>query len=425
MVGHAIIANNSINAFIASSINIGSVLGSVTATNEIKSSFSGLKSLAIKNFRALADFKVGKLGRVNLIVGKNNSGKSSVLEALRIYAGNGQEHLMQEIAASHDERFQFDMHSESERPETLPYAAFFTGWRLPPDGEKGLCIGENVDDEQTLAINVQFHTPDFEYVKGDSGDSGSFSTQIPIDVLRSLPLQKVKLKLLAEKCGKEILPMQFAALLKGRELNRYVLSETIPCSIVPTRFVSFDELAKGFDQVTLPPNEVIVNDALKLITPEFAKLSFVKADENGIRQQGDIRRTAIVRLAGVAHPVPINGMGDGMLRILQLALKVFPAKDGFLLIDEFENGLHYSVQEKVWRMVFDLAEKLNIQVFATTHSWDCITSFAKVARQRENDDGILFRVGRSVRTSDRGRVIATVFSGARLFDLTQADIEVR
>jgi len=47
-----------------------------------------LNSLEIKNFRILEDFKVSKLGRVNLIVGKNNSGKSSVLEALRIYAGN-------------------------------------------------------------------------------------------------------------------------------------------------------------------------------------------------------------------------------------------------------------------------------------------------------------------------------------------------
>ena len=47
-----------------------------------------LKSLDIKNFRILEDFQVNKLGRVNLIVGKNNSGKTTVLEAIRIYAGN-------------------------------------------------------------------------------------------------------------------------------------------------------------------------------------------------------------------------------------------------------------------------------------------------------------------------------------------------
>ena len=63
-----------------------------------------LDSLKIKNFRALEDFEVSKLGRVNLIVGKNNSGKSSVLEALRIYARNASPDILDLIAISHDEK---------------------------------------------------------------------------------------------------------------------------------------------------------------------------------------------------------------------------------------------------------------------------------------------------------------------------------
>jgi AAA15 family ATPase/GTPase len=114
-----------------------------------------------------------------------------------------------------------------------------------------------------------------------------------------------------------------------------------------------------------------------------------------------------------------------MLRVLQLMLKLFPAKGGFLLIDEFENGLHFTIQEKVWRLIFDLAEKLDIQVFATTHSWDCIESFAKVAVERTDVEGVLFRVGRSIKSSDQGRIIATVFDEDKLFSITQADVEVR
>ena len=64
-----------------------------------------LDSLMIKNFRSLADLKVEKLGRVNLIVGKNNSGKSSVLEALRIHAGNAQPDVLVSISEEHDERY--------------------------------------------------------------------------------------------------------------------------------------------------------------------------------------------------------------------------------------------------------------------------------------------------------------------------------
>jgi len=96
-----------------------------------------------------------------------------------------------------------------------------------------------------------------------------------------------------------------------------------------------------------------------------------------------------------------------------------------LLIDEFENGLHYSVQEKVWRLLFELSSKLDIQIFATTHSWDCIESFAKVAKKNKDIEGILFRVGQSVRTSDTGRVISTVFDGEQLYSITQSDVEVR
>ena len=66
-----------------------------------------------------------------------------------------------------------------------------------------------------------------------------------------------------------------------------------------------------------------------------------------------------------------------------------------------------------------------MQVFATTHSWDCIESFTKVAVARTETDGVLFRLGRSGRTSDQGRVIATVFDEAALQNITQQDVEVR
>ena len=114
-----------------------------------------------------------------------------------------------------------------------------------------------------------------------------------------------------------------------------------------------------------------------------------------------------------------------MLRVLQLVLKVFPAKGGFLLIDEFENGLHFTVQEKVWELLFELAQKLDIQIFATTHSWDCIESFTNTAIARQDVEGVLFRVGRSVLKNTLGQVIATVFDEDALYNITQADVEVR
>ena len=82
-------------------------------------------------------------------------------------------------------------------------------------------------------------------------------------------------------------------------------------------------------------------------------------------------------------------------------------------------------QEKVWSLVFQLAKMLDIQVFATTHSDDCIGAFSRVVLADDSIDGVMFRVARSVTPDLRGYVIATVFDGAKLERLTSADVEVR
>jgi len=202
-------------------------------------------------------------------------------------------------------------------------------------------------------------------------------------------------------------------------------SGTLPCSVIPTQFVSVDELADEWDKIVFTEHENVVRQALQIISPDFEALTFVRNEEGSPVSRRELRRSAKVKISDAPRPIPLNSLGDGILRVLQLVLKVFPAKDGFLLIDEFENGLHFSVQEKVWALLFELAQKLNIQIFATTHSWDCIESFAKTAIARQDIEGVLFRVGKSVRDSDKGRVIATVFDEQALYNITQTDVEVR
>ena len=200
------------------------------------------------------------------------------------------------------------------------------------------------------------------------------------------------------------------------------ITVTLPCSVIPPHFISVDEMANEWDKIVFTEHEEVVRQALQIIIPEFENLTFVSKDKNSSMK---FRRFAKVKMSDSPRPVPLNSLGDGMLRVLQLVLKVFPAEGGFLLIDEFENGLHFSVQEKVWTMLFEMAQKLDIQIFATTHSWDCIESFANAAIARKDVEGVLFRVGRSAKKSNRGQVIATVFDEDALYNITQADVEVR
>ena len=379
-----------------------------------------LKSLVIKNFRSLADFEVSKLGRVNLIVGKNNSGKSSVLEALRIYAGNAHQELLEKIAQVHDEKHFLDKNVKEGIEVSLPYEDLFTGRKFPKE-EKPIVIGE-LENENALKI-YHVYRVEKEYIATDEeGNKETIKRPVSITNLELTEHHTILGEGLLIKKKGDAVSIDFNVI--SPDFRRFsTVGNPLPCSFISTQLIAMNELASAWDSIALTEAEETVKDAMKIILPEFENLIFVNDSPYG--ESKAIRRIAKVKIKGLSHPVPLNSLGDGMLRILQFVLKIFPAKGGFFLIDEFENGLHYTVQEKIWELLFDMAQKLDIQVFATTHSWDCIESFSKVATSNKSSQGVLFRIGKSAKTSDRGRVIATVFDESELQTITQADMEIR
>ena len=381
-----------------------------------------LDSLRIKNFRSLQDFEIPKLGRVNLLVGKNNSGKSTVLEALRLYAGNAQRPLLDAIAQEHDEpslRHGVEITGSDVAP--LPFQDFFNGREFPPD-DTAIEIGSATSSEHRLSMRYALLEKISDQPEEIEG--GLIRHRVQQRILTpsqaANAVGELEANILLHK-GENFLPPinlnNFGEIYVGRPL-----STALPCSFIPTRFISMNELANEWDKIVFTESEEVVRKALRVIEPAFDNLTFVRAESPSPYQQA---RTAMIKLRDVSHPVPLNSTGDGMLRMLQLTLKLFSARGGFLLIDEFENGLHYSVQTSVWELLFQMAEQYNIQIFATTHSWDCIESFAQVALAHTQTEGCLLRLGRSQRTSNKGRVMATVFDEAALAHITQTDMEVR
>lgn len=90
-----------------------------------------------------------------------------------------------------------------------------------------------------------------------------------------------------------------------------------------------------------------------------------------------------------------------------------------MLVDEFENGLHWAVQPRVWKIIFRLAKDLNVQVFASTHSKDCVKSFGEIWKQQE-DAGSLHRLN----IVDDG-VTVTPYTCETLMDSLDTDVEIR
>lgn len=89
-------------------------------------------------------------------------------------------------------------------------------------------------------------------------------------------------------------------------------------------------------------------------------------------------------------------------------------------MDEIENGLHYQIQPQLWRVIFETARQLNVQVFATSHSWDCIRAFQEVAREDEQSEGMLIRL-----ETRKNKITVTLFDEQELEIATREQIEVR
>lgn len=372
-----------------------------------------MTALSIERFRALRKLEIDGLGRVNLITGRNNTGKSSVLEAIRILTSGAAPAVINNILRYREE--DGGDNDESTRPldseGVFPLSTLFNGFpqfsaKLDPIviAAKGTSLPRHLVME-----------------------AGWFSEERDKDGTRRLIPQQKELfsegeaipALVMEVDGvRRVLPLDYMRRYssRGRMMMRPEATDepSLPCVFVsPYGGERTATLGVLWDKIALTDRENFVVDALRIIDPDITAVSMVGGE--GPRQQ----RTAIVRSRNFTRPVSLRSFGDGLNRLFGIILSLVNAKDGILLIDELENGIHYSVQADAWKAIFALSRSLNIQVFATTHSWDAITAFQEAAADTP-DTGVLVRLTR------RGdEIIPTVFSEEELAIATRDRIEVR
>src|SRR5208282_94102 len=112
--------------------------------------------------------------------------------------------------------------------------------------------------------------------------------------------------------------------------------------------------------------EELVIAALRTMSDPIERLVLVE-NPNASRE-----RIMMGKIARFNEPIPVKSLGDGINHILGVILSLIQARGGCLLADEIENGIHYSRQAELWRLIFRQATKGQTQVIATTHSWDCV-----------------------------------------------------
>lgn len=123
---------------------------------------------------------------------------------------------------------------------------------------------------------------------------------------------------------------------------------------------------------------------------------------------------------GISRKIPINFLGDGITKFLSLLLRISVVKGGYLFVDEIENGFHYSVMPLVWRALYAACKLHRVQLIATTHSYECLAAFAESLKDEATDDYSYLRLD-----SNGQGVTATPYDSASLRDATAGGWEVR
>ena len=185
----------------------------------------------------------------------------------------------------------------------------------------------------------------------------------------------------------------------------------------PVHFHSLESLNPGsmggvWDIVVTRGIEAEVVDDIRMLEPDLESIHYLTSAGSGSR--------ILVGLRGGGRRLPIDTYGDPMRRLLAMRLSFVGAENGLLLIDGIDTGLHWTVMEDLWQLVVDVARRSNVQIFATTHSLDCIRGLGSLLNSRPdlNDEVSIQKLHGSLTQ-------AACLRGHEIRVAVEQDIEVR
>lgn len=381
-----------------------------------------LRSLEIHNYRNLKKLTIGQLGRVNLLVGKNNAGKTSVLEAISIYINKGNYGFLLQLLEERGENYIKKAPEGFKRDDVIKtFSALFTDRKPIFSENSGILIGqldktlfgELISSEERVVMRFVRYIDVFdEEVEGQPFRR----RRIYLDEDQESSESELGLEIKFGRSSTVIPITNLDRMGRNFPVGGLNLSNDVAANFqfVKTKNIDRDINGNLWDRVSLTEGEDEVVNALKIVEKNVDRITF--------RTERSKERVAVVRLKSSSDVIPLRSMGDGINRILTIILAMVNCEDGYLLIDEYENGLHYSVQEELWRVIFDVSKRLNIQVFATTHSLDSIEAFSNVLNNGKHleDSGVMIRL-----ENYEGSIEATVYDADEIQATTRVQVDPR
>ena len=339
-------------------------------------------SFSIENFRLFDQLTVEPLARVNLIAGQNNAGKTALLEAIMALSTPDRPERVQLLA---QER------GLQTVDEDRVFEDLFYGFKA--DNKIIVSARDSANnDVRTLNIYRQQRS---QYQIDIARSSNPAILPASPDVNITSPYA-----LVFDYSDGQNRTMQHMTWLESHDtasgaMTRFVsyrYPEADPdinvrrVSPIPTHS-RFNEtaVAADFGKALLEGRLPVVEANVQILEPRLKGLTAVPNRSGG---------SSIYVNCGTTPMIPIALLGEGTKRLLAWTLKLTQASGQIMVIDEIENGIHHSALHDVWKQIAILSKAFDTQIFATTHSYECIVAANNAFTELGSDDLHLHRLYR-------------------------------
>lgn len=343
----------------------------------------------IKGFRGIREAAIGDMKQVNVFFGKNNCGKSSLLESLFLISGLSNPKLP----------FNINILRDYKKLSKKDIALDFYNLNI---AEPIHIVAEN-QEVRDLKIKL-FETSDTD-VNLLGKDNNISSTQPEYNYGLAL---EYSVDGISHRSNIIFTPTSSSVARQEISIdNNYV--EKLRCKYLNSKF-DFQTSVSGLANILKNKDEQFLVEALRYIEPRLNDIVLSESD--------------ILVDVGLSQRIPINMMGDGARKLLSLLTCIYECEDGVVLFDEISNGFHYSVMKDVWLAIIQASKKNNVQVFATTHDMDSIRGLRDATLELAPEDASNISAYKLQKKVD-GNLVAYHYSYKSLDYSINQDIEIR
>ncbi len=317
-----------------------------------------LTDIEIKNFKCFDDFKADGFKRVNLIGGKNNVGKTAFMEACYV-----------NVYAQDIYSFVYSLVDIKFTREALNILA------------NELINNKNIDRKKFLELS-----------NGILIISNLNKSSYKIEENNGIKKYIFKFKDNNIEVNVNEFSLETLMLLNVRFIDNFGLSNS--------------NIKELYSSIQKKDKEQFLNDILKEFDSQIENFKIID-DKPQCKVKDDY--------------IELTELGDGTRHLISIVVSLFQTENGYLFIDEIDNGIHYTQLDKLWIIILIASKKLNCQVFATTHSKECIESYYRTAKKLEDEDITFIELGKN----KENKIKAMVYPYDWFVDEIEQEHEVR